>query len=119
MLRRTSSVILGASFLLASALGTGTALAGTTRTASCGGSFTIFSNEGMASIQYCDGGTSVIGTVYDTAADGRCPRVEAKQSNGSWRTSDWAGPKGDTSPVNLYASPGLYFVDVKMGYISC
>ncbi|GGS08684.1 hypothetical protein GCM10010252_54780 [Streptomyces aureoverticillatus] len=59
------------------------------------------------------------GTVKDEAADGRCPYVRAYTSTGAHRDSDWAGPKGDTSPVELYTSTTDVFVDFEIRAIAC
>ncbi|MEU2453858.1 hypothetical protein ABZ605_27745 [Streptomyces sp. NPDC012765] len=74
---------------------------------------------GWANGRYCDGNTRIVGTVKDTAADGRCPYLSADLSNGNRVDSDWAGPAGDTSPIDIWAPPGTTFVHVQIRAIYC
>ncbi|MCB8905045.1 MULTISPECIES: hypothetical protein [unclassified Streptomyces] len=103
------------------------ALAVTAPSASAGGSgaldctvnFSISSGEGYANGKWCDYNTRISGNVHDTKSDGRCPFVRAYMSGGGWRDSDWAGPKGDSSPVNVSAPSGQSITSISMSYIRC
>ncbi|MFC0598189.1 hypothetical protein [Streptomyces palmae] len=86
---------------------------------SCTENWTRSSGEGVASGKWCDNYTRVTGTVKDTKSDGRCPFVRGHLNNGRHVDSEWAGPKGDTSPVNLSSPTGTYFSDLSMQYINC
>ncbi|GGS12999.1 hypothetical protein GCM10010269_60350 [Streptomyces humidus] len=96
-----------------------TASAGSTGTLACNQNWSISSAQGYANGQWCDGNTRVTGTVHDTKADGRCPFVRGYLSGGGYHDSAWAGPKGDSSPVNLSAPSGRTFTSVAMNYITC
>ncbi|MFD7260014.1 hypothetical protein [Streptomyces sp. NPDC059874] len=95
------------------------ASAGGTAALGCYQNWSISSGQGYANGQWCDGNTRVTGTVHDTNADGRCPFVRAYVSGGGYRDSAWAGPKGDSSPVDIYAPAGKTFTSVQMSYITC
>ncbi|MEV7519183.1 hypothetical protein [Streptomyces sp. NPDC091371] len=95
------------------------ASAGSSGVLACNQNWSISSSQGYANGQWCDGNTRVTGTVHDTNADGRCPFVRGYLSGGGYHDSAWAGPKGDSSPVNLYAPSGRTFTSVQMSYITC
>ncbi|MER8233106.1 hypothetical protein [Streptomyces sp. NPDC094049] len=90
-----------------------------TGAAACDSNWSYSNSWGRASGKFCDNVTGMVGTVTDTAADGRCPYVRGNLNNGSWRDSDWAGPKGDSSPVNIWAPAGTYFVSWQLLAIYC
>ncbi|TJZ49453.1 hypothetical protein FCH28_24365 [Streptomyces piniterrae] len=73
---------------------------------------------GSADWYLCDG-VHAIGEVKDDKADGRCPFVMFRLSNSEVRTSNWAGPKGDTSPIDVWAAPGTSIIDAWMSNIAC
>ncbi|MCQ8830556.1 hypothetical protein [Streptomyces malaysiensis] len=85
----------------------------------CPHNWTVSSAEGVASGQWCYNKNLAIGTVTDTKADGRCPYVRGYTSYGRTVDSDWAGPKGDSSPVYLDAGTGDPFVRLAMKYVNC
>ncbi|MGY0063683.1 hypothetical protein ACWY4P_45555 [Streptomyces sp. LZ34] len=106
------ALMLGGALLLA-----GTTLSGTATAApsACGG---VSSAEGHAVITTC-ASWQITGTVYDDKADGRCPRVRAYDNNDKYYYSDWAGPKGDSSPVDIRPDSGAYLKGYYMAYIEC
>ncbi|MGW1226712.1 hypothetical protein [Streptomyces sp. NPDC001515] len=87
--------------------------------ASCTENWSLSSGQGIASGKWCNNYTSVQGTVTDTKSDGKCPFVRGHLSNGRHVDSDWAGPKGDSSPVNLSSPKGTYISSLSMQYINC
>ncbi|CAL9662456.1 hypothetical protein [Streptomyces sp. enrichment culture] len=101
------------------ALSTATAQATTSSEASVQGckNWSVTSSWGFASGINC--GWQATGTVTDTKADGRCPFVLGHKFSGGMEDSDWAGPKGDTSPVEIYASTTDPFVSFTMDAIYC
>lgn len=110
----------------AALLGSGLALAPAASAApnapmadSCTNNWSISSGQGYANGKWCNYDTKVTGTVHDTKSDGRCPFVRGLLRNGGHRDSDWAGPRGDSSPVRLYAPSGTSFYQVEMHYITC
>lgn len=106
----------------AALLGGGLALAPATVASaadSCTQNWSVSSSQGYANGKWCNYDTKITGTVHDTKADGRCPFVRGMQRDGGFHDSEWAGPKGDSSPVRLYASDGSSFYQVKMMYINC
>ncbi|MGY3677088.1 hypothetical protein [Streptomyces sp. TE33382] len=124
---RSSLAALGSTLLLTVSLATGTAAASAPASsvtsapagaASCGDVSTVTGSTGYARIFYCDGGNRIVGNVYDTEADGRCPYVRAFLSNGTL-TSAWAGPKGDDSPVDIVAPPGQVFYGTVIDSKAC
>lgn len=119
--RHTLGSVLAAVGLAATALvvTAPAASAGGTGALACNQNWSISSGQGYANGQWCDGNTRVSGTVHDTNADGRCPFVRGYLSGGGYHDSAWAGPKGDSSPVNLYAPSGQTFTSVSMKYITC
>ncbi|MEW1566000.1 hypothetical protein AB0454_23795 [Streptomyces sp. NPDC093509] len=86
---------------------------------SCTQSWSISSGQGYANGWWCNYDTKVTGTVHDTKSDGRCPFVRGKLTNGGHVDSNWAGPKGDSSPVTLKAPSGTSFSSLSMSYIVC
>ncbi|MGW2181585.1 hypothetical protein ACWCXX_26500 [Streptomyces sp. NPDC001732] len=66
----------------------------------------------------CDG-VHAVGWVQDDAADGRCPFVRFWMSDGQTRISNWAGPKGDYSPIDVWAPPGTTIINYYLDSISC
>ncbi|MCX4675614.1 hypothetical protein OG413_09890 [Streptomyces sp. NBC_01433] len=125
---RSSLAVLGSTLLLAVSLATGTASASVPTSsavsaapagaASCGDVQTVSAEEGYARIFYCDGNNRIVGNVYDTKADGRCPYVRAFMSNGSLVSAS-AGPKGDDSPVDIVAPPGGVFYGTVIDSHAC
>ncbi|PBC61760.1 hypothetical protein BKI49_22430 [Streptomyces sp. Tue6028] len=86
---------------------------------SCTQNWSVSSAQGYANGKWCNRNTKVTGTVHDTKSDGRCPFVRGLLNGGGHVDSDWAGPKGDSSPVRLYAPGGKSFHKVQMMYINC
>ncbi|MBT1183442.1 hypothetical protein HET69_05335 [Streptomyces sp. CJ_13] len=86
---------------------------------SCDSNWTLNKSWGRANGRFCDNDQHLSGTVKDTAADGRCPYVRGHILGGGFRDSDWAGPKGDSSPVELWAPDGRKFEYVELRYIDC
>ncbi|MET8625098.1 hypothetical protein ABZW30_15315 [Kitasatospora sp. NPDC004669] len=86
---------------------------------SCTQNWSIKSAEGYANGKWCNYNTKIVGTVHDTRADGRCPFVRADLSNGGVVDSDWAGGKGKSRAITMYAPSGTYFTRVSMSYINC
>ncbi|WP_432188468.1 hypothetical protein [Streptomyces sp. Tue6028] len=86
---------------------------------SCTQNWSVSSAQGYANGKWCNRNTKVTGTVHDTKSDGRCPFVRGLLNGGGHVDSDWAGPKGDSSPVRLYAPGGKSFYKVQMMYINC
>ncbi|MFD0267410.1 hypothetical protein ACFVGY_12550 [Streptomyces sp. NPDC127106] len=109
----------GALAVAALAVTAPSATAGDTGALACTANWSVSSGEGYANGKWCNNNTSVSGTVHDTKSDGRCPFVRGYLSGGGWRDSDWAGPKGDSSPVNIYAPSGQTITRVAMSYIRC
>ncbi|WP_266806095.1 hypothetical protein [Streptomyces sp. NBC_01433] len=85
--------------------------------ASCEYNWTLSSSWGTASGKWCDGNTGVVGTVKDTASDGKCPYVHGVTNNNRWVDSDWATGNGTTANVNIWASEG--FASIEMAYVNC
>ncbi|EXU67323.1 hypothetical protein Z951_15475 [Streptomyces sp. PRh5] len=112
-----------ASFGLFAALPAGTAAASGSASFEpdpvCNQNWSTSSQWGIASGQWRDSETLAKGTVTDTKADGRCPYVRTYTSSGSYIDSDWAGPKGDSSPVLLDTTYNDPFVRITMGAINC
>ncbi|MEU9997220.1 hypothetical protein [Streptomyces sp. NPDC050848] len=120
MILKKFAAVLGGAMLLAGTATVGTATAAPAGASACGPQTRISSAEGYAWIAFCDGNTRVVGTVYDTKSDGRCPLVMGYLSGtGGTVNSNWAGPKGDNSPVDIGAAAGRTFVGAGMGYIRC
>ncbi|MFF0746652.1 hypothetical protein ACFYVL_40320 [Streptomyces sp. NPDC004111] len=115
---KKSAAILGGTLLLATTATVGTVAAAPASAPSCAGPHALRSSQGHASIFFC-GTSSIFGTVYDDKADGKCPLVIVYLKNGGKRYSNWAGPKGDSSPVNVSAPSGTYITSAGMGYIKC
>ncbi|MFB7463411.1 hypothetical protein ACFCZ1_07865 [Streptomyces sp. NPDC056224] len=114
------AAVLGSALLMGATATVGSAAASSTGANACSAAYRIGGNEGYADIWQCDGWTEVHGTVYDTRSDGRCPLVVGVLSGtGGTVNSDWAGPKGDNSPVHIYAPRGRSFIRVEFGYITC
>ncbi|MET8541071.1 hypothetical protein ABZW03_10500 [Kitasatospora sp. NPDC004799] len=86
---------------------------------SCTQNWSISSGQGYANGKWCNYNTKVVGTVHDTKADGRCPYVEGKLSNGGHVDSDWAGGKGKSRAITLHAPRNTYFTTVTMRSIGC
>ncbi|MGW1177314.1 hypothetical protein ACWD4P_26815 [Kitasatospora sp. NPDC002543] len=86
---------------------------------SCTNNWSIDSGEGYANGKWCNYDTKVVGTVHDTKADGRCPYVRGRLSNGGYADSDWAGGKGKSRAITLRAPSGARFTGLSMQYISC
>ncbi|MFE7524383.1 hypothetical protein ACFU7Y_01490 [Kitasatospora sp. NPDC057542] len=86
---------------------------------SCTQNWSISSGEGYANGKTCNNHAKLVGTVHDTKADGRCPYVRGKLSNGGHVDSDWAGGKGKSRAITLYAPSGAHFTSVSMRYIGC
>jgi hypothetical protein len=84
----------------------------------CWDTWTVKDGAGFASGRCFDFRT-VVGTVTDDAADGRCPLVQGRTNTGGLVSSDWAGPKWDTSPVNLRAPEGQWFDSLHIVSIWC
>ncbi|KOG88512.1 hypothetical protein [Streptomyces varsoviensis] len=105
------------------ALGTGLAVAPAAHAApaadSCTNNWSIKDGRGYANGKWCNNDTKVKGTVHDTKSDGRCPFVRGRLNRGGHVDSDWAGPKGDSSPVRLSAPRGQHFTSVSMQSIKC
>lgn len=85
---------------------------------SCTQNWSISSGEGYANGKWCNYNNKVTGTVHDTKADGRCPYVKGNYSGG-YVDSNWAGPRGDSSPVTLKAPSGRSFTSLEMRFILC
>ncbi|GAA3014827.1 MULTISPECIES: hypothetical protein [unclassified Kitasatospora] len=86
---------------------------------SCTQNWSVSSGEGYANGKWCNYNTKVVGTVHDTKADGRCPYVRGNLSNGGRVDSDWAGGKGKSRAITLYAPSGTHFTSVTMRSIGC
>ncbi|MFE7592159.1 hypothetical protein ACFU6K_22395 [Kitasatospora sp. NPDC057512] len=86
---------------------------------SCTQNWSISSGEGYANGKWCNYNTKVAGTVHDTKADGRCPYVRGSLSNGGHVDSDWAGGKGKSRAITLYAPSGTHITGLSMRYIGC
>ncbi|MBD0674551.1 hypothetical protein [Streptomyces sp. CBMA156] len=86
---------------------------------SCTQNWSISSGEGYANGKWCNYNTKVVGTVHDTKADGRCPYVSGKLSNGGHVDSDWAGGKGKSRSIAIYAPSNTHFTSLSMRYIGC
>ncbi|MFF9458066.1 hypothetical protein [Streptomyces flaveolus] len=101
------------------ALSTATAQATASSEVSAKGCYnwSVTSSWGFASGTNC--GWKATGTVTDSKADGRCPYVVGHKLSGGVEDSDWAGPKGDTSPVEIYAPSTDPFVSFTMSAIYC
>ncbi|MCX5191749.1 hypothetical protein [Streptomyces sp. NBC_00268] len=112
--------------VLLAALSSGNAIAAPTGTQAleCLENWSVSNGQGRAAGKWCfnngaGNAVAVRGTVTDTNADGRCPFVRVYINGGSYRDSDWAGPKGDSSPVTVNAPSGYYFTRLELKYISC
>ncbi|MEU5647425.1 hypothetical protein [Streptomyces milbemycinicus] len=82
------------------------------------GNWSVANDWGFASGTNCNG-TLVDGTVTDNNADGRCPYVRGYKLSGAYDDSDWAGPKGDSSPVRVNATESDPFVRFSLRAIYC
>ncbi|GGN82950.1 hypothetical protein GCM10011579_071200 [Streptomyces albiflavescens] len=111
-----TTALLGGGLALAPAA---TAAAKAPTADSCTNNWSISSGEGYANGKWCNYDRKVTGTVHDTKSDGRCPFVRGLLRGGGYVDSDWAGPKGDSSPVRLYAPSGKSFYQLQMKYINC
>ncbi|MGV9255279.1 hypothetical protein [Streptomyces sp. NPDC003697] len=111
-----TTALLGGTVALAPAA---TAAPGAPAADSCTNNWSVSSRQGYANGKWCNYNTKVIGTVHDTKADGRCPYVRGQVRGGGHVDSDWAGPKGDSSPVRLQAPRGKSFERLEMMYINC
>ncbi|MBO1417889.1 hypothetical protein [Streptomyces sp. FH025] len=86
---------------------------------SCTQNWSISSGQGYANGKWCNYNTKVVGSVHDTKADGRCPFVRGHLSNGGHVDSEWAGGKGKSRAITIYAPSGTQFTSLSMSYISC
>lgn len=118
--------MLGPAVLLASAAFTGTASAASTGPEAlvCNSNWSVSSSQGRAAGKWCynngaGNAIAVRGTVTDTNADGRCPFVQVTTSAGWKLDSDWAGPRGDSSPVTIDAPSGQHLTGLAIKYITC
>ncbi|MFD4658160.1 hypothetical protein ACFWP2_21330 [Kitasatospora sp. NPDC058444] len=86
---------------------------------SCTQNWSVNSGEGYANGKTCNNHTKLVGTVHDTKADGRCPYVRGNLSGGGYVDSDWAGGKGKSRAITLYAPARTHFTSITMRYIGC
>ena len=124
-MRLKAGIFLASTALFGTLLG-GNAVAATTGTEAlqCVQNWSLSTNQGRAAGKWCfnngvGNAVAIRGTVTDTNADSRCPFVRAYLSGGGYKDSDWAGPKGDSSPVTVDAGSGNYLTRVELKYINC
>ncbi|GGV51138.1 hypothetical protein [Streptomyces spectabilis] len=119
------AMVIAAGVLVAGVLPSGVANASApSASANCFANWSDRNQFGSAAGRWCGDATLRIktimdGTVKDEAADGRCPYVRAYTSTGAYYDSDWAGPKGDTSPVALRTYVSDPFVSFELRAIAC
>jgi len=75
--------------------------------------------EGHATGQQCQNNRIVRGTVTDDKADGRCPFVRVRWSNGGITDGPWVGPKGATKSFTLNGPGSTRVVARSMHWVSC
>ncbi|NGO15365.1 hypothetical protein G5C60_49260 [Streptomyces sp. HC44] len=120
MITRKRIALVAATAALGGGLAFGPSVTATAQPAdSCTNNWSISSGQGYANGKWCNYDTKATGTVHDTKSDGRCPYVRGNLVGGGYVDSDWAGPKGDSSPVRLSAPSGKRFAGITMRYINC
>ncbi|MFF0296109.1 hypothetical protein ACFYS8_29905 [Kitasatospora sp. NPDC004615] len=93
--------------------------AGSPTMTACEKNWYVNGSEGYANGCFQNNYTYVSGTVYDTAADGRCPFVRAVFWDGNVRDSRWATGKGTHATVSISSPTGSHVRRVEWHYIKC